>query len=80
MADNGPGSTDELTQKLFDPFVSTKAGGTGLGLALSHQIAHEHGGTIRVSNNVPTGAIFVIELPCADPRTEGATHADADAQ
>ncbi len=67
VSDDGPGISEELAPKLFDPFVSTKSGGTGLGLALSHQIAHEHGGTIRVVEREGPGATFVIELPAAVP-------------
>jgi signal transduction histidine kinase len=66
VRDNGPGIAPEVASKLFDPFVSTKDGGTGLGLALTHQIIREHGGDIRVSSEPGKGASFVVVLPAAD--------------
>jgi signal transduction histidine kinase len=63
VADDGPGIPAELADRLFDPFVSTKQGGTGLGLALTQQIVKDHGGVIRVSRTPGTGATFTFELP-----------------
>ncbi len=65
VADDGPGIAPELRDRLFDPFVSTKDGGTGLGLALSHQIIKDHGGTILVTSTPGEGATFTLELPRA---------------
>jgi two-component system nitrogen regulation sensor histidine kinase NtrY len=48
---------------LFEPYFSRKEGGTGLGLAIVSAIASDHGGTVRVRDNVPHGAVFEIELP-----------------
>lgn len=65
IADDGPGITADLAPKLFDPFFSTKEGGTGLGLALTHQIVREHGGDIVVQSRPGHGATFVVSLPVA---------------
>jgi two-component system NtrC family sensor kinase len=67
VRDDGPGITADALPRLFDPFFSTKDGGTGLGLALTHHIVRDHGGEIRVSSGVGQGATFVVSLPaCAD--------------
>ena len=52
----GPGIAAEDSEKLFLPYFSTKATGMGLGLAIVHQIVTEHGGTIRVEDNVAAAA------------------------
>lgn len=64
VADRGPGFTSEALEHLFEPFFSTR-GSTGLGLAVSHGIAAEHGGTIRGENREGGGARVVVELPLA---------------
>jgi signal transduction histidine kinase len=64
--DNGPGiPTEELT-RLFQPFHTTKGGGTGLGLALVHRIVEANGGEIRVESPPGTGAAFTFVLPAVD--------------
>ena len=63
VADDGPGIPAEDKERLFLPYFSTKAGGTGLGLPIVHQIVTDHGGTIWVEDAVPQGTRFVIELP-----------------
>ncbi len=63
VADDGPGIAPDDKDKLFVPYFSTKATGMGLGLPIVHQIVADHGGTIRVEDNVPRGSRFVIELP-----------------
>jgi two-component system, NtrC family, nitrogen regulation sensor histidine kinase NtrY len=62
VADTGPGLTDEMRERLFLPYFSTKQRGTGLGLAIAAKIIQEHQGTIRAEKNVPAGAKFIIEL------------------
>ncbi len=64
VADRGPGFTAEALEHLFEPFFSTR-GSTGLGLAVSHGIAAEHGGAIRGENREGGGARVVVELPLA---------------
>ena len=50
--------------KLFLPYYSTKRRGSGLGLAIVRRIVAEHGGSIDVTDNVPRGTRFTVELPC----------------
>ena len=61
VADTGPGIPAEVRDRIFDPFVSTKPGGGGLGLAIAKQVAEEHGGTIRFETG-KTGTTFFVEL------------------
>ena len=63
VKDNGPGVADEDKHRLFEPYFSTKKSGTGLGLAIASTVVADHGGQIRVTDNIPTGAIFTVELP-----------------
>lgn len=63
VADSGEGIPAHDFKRLFQPYFSTRGRGTGLGLAIVQRIVTEHGGKIRVENNVPHGARFVIELP-----------------
>jgi signal transduction histidine kinase len=63
IADRGPGIPDNLKPKVFDPYFTTKARGTGLGLALVRQTVTAHGGTIRVQDTAGGGAAFIVELP-----------------
>jgi hypothetical protein len=62
VADTGPGLTDDLRERLFLPYFSTKQRGTGLGLSIAAKIIQEHLGTVRAEKNVPAGAKFIIEL------------------
>ncbi len=81
VRDQGPGISEELAGKLFEPFFSTKDGGTGLGLALTHQIVREHGGDLRVDTSLKRGAAFLMTLPASDasrPDTEPAIGDDGD--
>jgi two-component system, NtrC family, nitrogen regulation sensor histidine kinase NtrY len=64
VADDGPGIPLAERDKLFLPYYSTKQRGSGLGLAIVRRIVAEHGGAIDVTDNVPRGTRFVIELPC----------------
>jgi two-component system nitrogen regulation sensor histidine kinase NtrY len=64
VSDNGPGIPVEDREKLFLPYYSTKRRGSGLGLAIVRRIVAEHGGAIDVADNVPSGTVFTIELPC----------------
>jgi len=63
IADNGPGIPVEDKPRLFEPYFSTKKTGTGLGLAIVNSIVSDHNGFVRVRDNHPKGACFVVELP-----------------
>ena len=65
VADNGTGISDEDKTRLFEPYFSTKKAGMGLGLTIVSTIIADHNGMIRVQDNRPQGAKFVIELPVA---------------
>ena len=60
----GPGIPAGERDKLFLPYYSTKRRGSGLGLAIVRRIVAEHGGNVEVTDNVPRGTRFTIELPC----------------
>ena len=79
MADSGCGVSPDDKEKLFLPYFSTKNRGTGLGLAIVSHIVAEHNGTIRVEDNVPVGARFMVELP-AVVESEPAAPATEDAE
>jgi two-component system, NtrC family, nitrogen regulation sensor histidine kinase NtrY len=70
VADTGHGISPEDKDKLFLPQFSTRGRGTGLGLAIASRIVAEHHGTIRVEDNQPFGARFVIRLPVAEVAAE----------
>jgi two-component system nitrogen regulation sensor histidine kinase NtrY len=63
IADDGPGILPQDKPRLFEPYFSTKKSGTGLGLAIVSSIVTDHGGFVRIRDNMPHGAIFVVELP-----------------
>jgi len=63
VCDTGYGLTDDIRERLFLPFYSTKQRGTGLGLSIAAKIAQEHHGSIRAESNSPKGARFLLSLP-----------------
>jgi signal transduction histidine kinase len=63
LIDTGQGIKQELLAKVFQPFFSTRAGGTGLGLPITRKIVEAHGGTIEVQSEVGRGSKFTIRLP-----------------
>jgi two-component system nitrogen regulation sensor histidine kinase NtrY len=65
VSDTGHGVTQDLKEKLFLPYFSTKKRGTGLGLAIVSRIIEDHHGSIRVEENQPIGTRFIVELPLA---------------
>ena len=75
IADSGPGVAPTSRKRLFEPLISAKAGGTGLGLSLVKRFIERHGGTIAYAPE-GAGARFVITLPVGPPKGhEGAAHA-----
>jgi len=71
VSDTGHGLTDEIRERLFLPFYSTKHRGTGLGLSIAAKIVQEHGGVLRAEANSPKGARFLLRLPLMEPMTAG---------
>ena len=65
ISDNGPGIPDDIKDKIFQPFFTTKptGSGTGLGLSLSYDIVKAHGGDLEVESKVGEGTKFIIQLP-----------------
>jgi signal transduction histidine kinase len=63
VADDGPGVRPEISARLFEPLVSARAGGSGLGLALGRRIAAAHGGSLALVRGELAGATFRIEIP-----------------
>jgi signal transduction histidine kinase len=63
VADNGPGIAPENLQSIFQPFVSTKGKGMGLGLAICREIVEGHGGRMDVESVVGKGTTFIVTLP-----------------
>jgi two-component system sensor kinase FixL len=69
VSDTGPGPPEEIAERLFEPFETSKPRGMGLGLTLSRQIVEAHGGRLKWQNVEPHGARFSFDLQ------SGKTHA-----
>lgn len=69
IADSGPGIPPHVRSKIFDPFYTTKADSTGIGLSICHRIISDHKGYLRVDESPLGGVEFIIELPLARERT-----------
>jgi C4-dicarboxylate-specific signal transduction histidine kinase len=63
VRDSGPGVAPENSERISEPFCTTKSGGMGMGLSICRSIAQAHGGTLRLGTNVPRGALFQFTLP-----------------
>lgn len=88
VADRGPGLPPGQSQRIFEPFVSTKEAGTGLGLPISRRIVEDHGGRLDAADREGGGAVFTVRLPVdgrplrqpvdlLEPSVCGDGHADA---
>jgi signal transduction histidine kinase len=66
IKDTGSGIAPHELKKIFIPFFTTKAEGHGVGLALSHRVISQHGGTLTAHNVIEGGAVFTIRLPMSD--------------
>lgn len=63
VADNGPGISEDIRPRLFEPFATNKETGVGLGLVVSKRIIEDHGGRLTGANPPAGGAVFTIDLP-----------------
>ncbi|HHI81439.1 MAG TPA: two-component sensor histidine kinase [Planctomycetes bacterium] len=63
VTDSGPGMEEEVLEKCFQPYFSTKSGGSGLGLAVTQRLIHDHGGEVRVESHPGHGTRFEVILP-----------------
>ncbi len=78
VVDGGSGLPEQLGNRIFDPFVSTKETGTGLGLSICRRIVEEHGGQIAAENRPRGGALFVVRFPLAPPRARDDENMNCD--
>ncbi len=67
ITDSGPGLPPEIADRIFQPYVSSKETGLGLGLAICRRIVEAHGGEITAENGPAGGAVFTVRLPCQSP-------------
>ncbi len=65
IADQGPGIPDEIREKIFDLYFSTRKGGSGIGLAMTYRILQLHHGSVEVESNPDRGAVFLLRIPLA---------------
>jgi signal transduction histidine kinase len=63
VRDHGPGIPEAVREHVFDPYFTTKENGTGLGLAVSREIAHRHGGNLEFASSCSEGSTFTLTLP-----------------
>lgn len=78
VEDDGPGIAPELLERVFEPFYTTKVGGTGLGLALSKRLVAQCGGSLTADSRPGEGCRFRIVLPAATPLGVGAGSTDEE--
>jgi len=67
IEDTGPGIDAETLKRMFEPFITSKNKGMGMGLSICRSIVEAHGGRLWVAGNTPSGAVFQFVLPCAAP-------------
>ena len=78
VSDSGTGIAEDILERMFEPFVTSKERGTGLGLAISRRIVQQHGGRLTAANRPERGAVFSVELPrCSErPLPAGGRHGE----
>jgi two-component system nitrogen regulation sensor histidine kinase GlnL len=69
IEDSGPGVPPELKEQIFNPFVTTRKSGVGLGLAIVSKLVDAHGGSLKLVSEPGHGACFRVEFPAAAPQT-----------
>jgi two-component system sensor histidine kinase HydH len=67
VTDTGEGIAPDIRRRLFEPYVTTKSRGLGLGLAIARRIVEDHGGRIEVASEPGRGSRFTVSLPLAGP-------------
>ncbi len=72
VADDGPGIAPELRARVFEPFVTSRSGGTGLGLAVARAVAQAHQGDLEMESEAGRGTVFRLRLPVVEPGCSGA--------
>ena len=70
VSDTGPGLPETVRERLFQPFVTTKAAGLGMGLSICRAIVQAHGGTLAAETNEAGGTVFRLSLPAADEKAD----------
>ena len=78
LADSGPGVPEELREEIFNPFVTTKKTGVGLGLSIVSKIMDSHHGSIHVENVPAGGAVFALFFPLEQTHTDQAALTASD--
>ncbi|MFO0809855.1 MAG: ATP-binding protein [Gemmataceae bacterium] len=71
VLDRGVGLPDELGDQIYEPFVSSKDSGLGLGLSICRRIVEDHGGTLQAANRPGGGAVFAVQLPILSRNDQG---------
>jgi two-component system, LuxR family, sensor kinase FixL len=71
VIDSGPGLAEEVRQRLFQPFVTTKAEGMGVGLSICRSIVEAHGGRMSAGDNAGGGTMFRFTIPGETPPANG---------
>jgi signal transduction histidine kinase len=79
VADTGPGIPPQILEKIFTPFFTTKAQGTGLGLPICAKLVQLHNGDMRVTSNDKHGTVFTIELPACSTQEIDSLRRDDEA-
>jgi two-component system sensor kinase FixL len=76
VEDTGPGVPEELIERVFEPFYTTKARGIGMGLSIARSIVSAHGGTIWTEGRPGGGAVFRVHVPPHESTSEEASRPD----
>jgi two-component system, LuxR family, sensor kinase FixL len=79
VTDTGPGLPESVRARLFEPFVTTKPNGMGIGLSVSRTIIEAHGGEIRAERGASGGTVFRLTVPGRPPSALGASLRDVAA-